>query len=79
MAEVVANLHVSEVNEELGLNLPEEEDFETLGGYVLAQFGRFPKQGESFVRDEVEFTVTEASDRRVLKVKVRRLAPGTAG
>jgi putative hemolysin len=69
--ELEATLHVSEVNEELGLDLPEEADFETLGGFVLAEFGRFPRAGEAFVHDAHEFSVLEASDRRVLKVLVR--------
>jgi CBS domain containing-hemolysin-like protein len=74
-ADVVASLRISEVNEELELELPEEEDFETLAGFVLARLGHFPKPGEALVEDEVEFTVLEASDRRVLRVRVRRLAP----
>ncbi len=69
--ELEATLHVSEVNEELGLDLPEEADFETLGGFVLAEFGRFPRAGEAFMRDAHEFSVLEASDRRVLRVLVR--------
>ncbi len=72
--ELEATLHVSEVNEELGLDLPEEADFETLGGFVLAELGRFPRAGEAFQRDGVEFAVLEASDRRVLRVLVRRSA-----
>ena len=73
--EVDASLHVSEVNEALDLELPEESDFETLGGFVLAELGRFPKRGERFRSDGCEFTVVEANDRRVLKVRVRRLEP----
>ena len=34
--EIQAGLHVSEVNEALGLEIPEEEAYETLGGFVLA-------------------------------------------
>jgi putative hemolysin len=71
--EVDARLHVSEVNEALDLDLPEESDFETLGGFVLAELGRFPKRGEGFQRDGREYIVIEANDRRVLKVRVRRL------
>ena len=74
-AEVRASAHVSDVNEELELDLPEEEDYETLAGFVLAELGRFPRRGESFVRGDVEFVVTEASDRRVLSVRVRKLEP----
>jgi len=72
--EIEAAVHVSEVNEALGIHIPEEEDFETLGGFVLAELGHFPKKGEKFVRDEVEFAVVEASDRRVLKVLVSKSA-----
>lgn len=72
--EVQASLHVSEVNEALGLRIPEEEDFETLAGFVLARLGHFPKAGESFASEEVNYSVAEASDRRVLKVRVQRPA-----
>ncbi len=75
-AEVEATHRISEVNEDLGLALPEEEDYETLGGFVLAEFGHFPKEGERFVHNDVEFSVLEANDRRVLRVGVRRLAAG---
>jgi len=75
---VAASLHVTDVNEALDLELPEEEDYETLGGYVLAELGRFPTAGESFERDDVRYSVTEANDRRVLRVRVRKLAPEQA-
>lgn len=72
--DVQAGLHVSEVNEALGLQIPEEEDFETLGGFVLAELGHFPKVGESFRHRDVEYSISEASDRRVLRVAVSRSA-----
>lgn len=70
--EVEAGVHVTDVNETLGLTLPEEADFETLGGFVLSELGRFPKEGESFEHDGTRFGILEASDRRILKVLVRR-------
>ena len=70
IAEVDASLHVTEVNEELDLELPEEEDFETLGGFVLAELGRMPKAGDCFEHGGVDFAVVEASDRRVITVRV---------
>jgi len=63
---------VSEVNEELDLDLPEEEDYETLAGFVLAEMGRFPKVDESFEWNALQFTIAEATDRRVLEVVIRR-------
>ncbi len=69
--EVLGGARMGEVNEGLELDLPEEEDYETLAGFVLAELGRFPRRGESFEWDGIEFTVIEASDRRVLKVLLR--------
>lgn len=77
-AEVDASLHVSEVNQELELDIPEGEDYETLAGFVLSELGHFPKRNERFALGGVEYTVLEASDRRVLKVGVRSLAQEVA-
>ncbi|HUR26921.1 MAG TPA: hemolysin family protein [Planctomycetota bacterium] len=74
VVEIDAALHVSEVNELVDLDLPETAGYETLGGFVLAEFGRFPQRGESFMRGATEFQVSEVTDRRVLKVRVRKLA-----
>jgi putative hemolysin len=71
---VPAALHVSDVNESLDLDLPEEEDYETLAGFVLAQLGHLPKQGEGFDHEGVRYDIAEASDRRVLLVQVSKVA-----
>jgi CBS domain containing-hemolysin-like protein len=76
-AEVDATMHVSEVNEALDLDLPEEADYETLGGFVLAQLGHVPQRGEHFTRGTAEFAVVDANDRRVLKVRVKKV-PATS-
>lgn len=73
-ADVDASLRVSEVNEELELGLPEDADYETLAGFVLSKLGHFPKSGESFQDGDIEYTVLEANDRRVIKMRVERLS-----
>jgi CBS domain containing-hemolysin-like protein len=70
--EADASLHVSDVNEALDLEIPEESDYETLGGFVLSEIGRFPSSGEAFTSNGVTFRVSEASDRRVLRVVLER-------
>ena len=70
--DVDASLHVAEVNEELGLTIQEEADYETLAGFVLSEIGRFPLSGEHFDADGVRYVVREASDRRVLRVEIDR-------
>lgn len=78
VAEVEAGLRVAELNEALELELPEDEDFETLGGFVLSELGHLPRVGEHFEREGVTYTITEASDRRVLRVQVRTGASAVA-
>jgi CBS domain containing-hemolysin-like protein len=78
VAVIDATTHVTDVNEALDLSIPEEADYETLGGFVLAELGRFPEAGERFERSNAEFEVLDANDRRVLSVRVRRLREGAA-
>ena len=63
------------MNEELDLDLPEEEDFDTIAGFALSRMGRFPKPGEGFQWDGLELAVTKANDRRVFEVLLRPPSP----
>ena len=69
-ADVVARAHLSEINETLGTDLGEEEDFDTIGGLVVNKLGRIPTAGESVRIGDVRITVTEASRRKVEKVRI---------
>lgn len=71
VAVIEAGLRMAEVNEAMDLELPEEEDYETLGGFVLSELGHLPKPGEAFEWEGTLFEVIEASDRRVIRVRVR--------
>jgi len=83
-SDVDASLHVSDVNEALGTEIPEEEGYETLAGFVLSELGHVPQKGEVVLAGTAEFRVLEASDRRILRIGVRALQPsrestGTTG
>jgi CBS domain containing-hemolysin-like protein len=73
IAEVVGRAHLDEVSEELGIDLPEREDVDTIGGLVVAQLGRIPVAGESIQLSSVRITVLEASGRRVERLRVQVL------
>jgi putative hemolysin len=74
-AEVEGSARIPEVNERLNLELPTDEGYETLAGFVLSEFGRVPRRGESFQRHGHEFSVLDATDRRVLRVRIRVAVP----
>ena len=56
--EALGRAHVDEINALMGFDLPEDEDFDTIGGFVFAEFGRVPTVGESITwNDAVQVTV----------------------
>jgi putative hemolysin len=71
--EVVADARVSadEIEDQLGVKLPEGE-YDSVGGFILDQLGRLPAAGEVVVWDDLEFTVQEVSENRILRVRVVR-------
>jgi len=74
VCEAVGRAHVDEINALMSFDLPETEDFDTIGGFVFAEFGRVPAVGESITwHDSVRVTVLEASRRRVNRVRLERI------
>ena len=64
-----SRLSISEANEVLGIYLPTTE-FHTVGGLVLARLRHIPTQGEFIVEAGYRFTVVEASERAIAKLRV---------
>jgi CBS domain containing-hemolysin-like protein len=74
VCEALGRAHIDEINDAMSFDLPEEEDFDTIGGFVFAEFGRVPSVGESITwQDSVRVTVLEASRRRVNRVRLERV------
>ena len=68
-----ASLTVGEVEERLGSNLEDGDgEYDTLSGFVTNHFGDIPEVGQSFVHEGWAFTVEEADQRRVTRVRVER-------
>lgn len=68
-----AHEHVRDVNGALDIDvIPEDDDYETLGGFVLDNLGHIPKPGESFVFKSLHVEVLSADERKVGRVRIRR-------
>lgn len=63
--EVDATMPVDEANEELGLHLPEEEDYDTIAGYLLSTLGRIPSEGEIIRCGDDEIRIKQATSRQI--------------
>ena len=51
-----------------------DEDFDTVGGYVVNQFGHLPERGEKVIIGQFEFRVVRADNRRVHLLEMKVLA-----
>jgi CBS domain containing-hemolysin-like protein len=40
-------LRLDEVEERVGLDIPEDEDYDTIGGFVMAELGKVPERGDT--------------------------------
>ena len=59
---------IEELNEKYGLNIPEEDGYETLGGYILDKVGEIPEEGDEFDIDHFHIKINKTSPNQILKV-----------
>ena len=69
--EVDAKVHIEDINEALGVELPEEEEYDTIGGFLFSQMGKVPVPGDTFTSHFVEFTILDADERRIRNPQAR--------
>ena len=73
VAEADARVRLDEMNRLMGLNLPEEAGFETLGGYLSTTLGKIPPTGTVATLGPARFTVLDAEPQRINRVRVELL------
>ncbi|WP_423063936.1 HlyC/CorC family transporter [Candidiatus Paracoxiella cheracis] len=64
---------IDEFNEYFGTEI-NDEDFDTIGGYIMQQFGHMPTRGESIMIDSFKITVVLASKRRMQLLRLTKVA-----
>lgn len=70
---VMALTRIDEFNEYFAANL-DDDDYETVGGLVMGEFGRLPRRGEQTFFGGFGFRVTQADRRRIHRLEVTRQA-----
>ena len=73
VCEAMGRVHIDEINERLGLGLPEDADYDTIGGFVFNELGHIPTTGEDLVWHNVRITVLDATRRRIERVRIEVL------
>ena len=67
-----AGMAISDINEELGLGIPEGA-YQTLAGFILDRLGRIPDVGDALEFGDLRFTIRTMERVRIEEVELRRL------
>ena len=65
-----ARLDVSYLNEEYKLEIPENDSYGTLGGFIVDFTKEIPKKGEQIEIENYEFTIEQATNKKIEVVKM---------
>jgi len=67
---IPGSLSIEQLNEELNLEIPLSEDYESIGGFILETLGRIPKSGELFIQQGCTIEVVLSSERKIELVRI---------
>jgi len=70
-----ASISVHELNDRLNLNIPENGQYVTLAGFLLAKAGHIMKEGEEVTFEDSIFRVEQMIGRRIMRVRLIKVAP----
>lgn len=68
---VDARMNISDAEEELGIKIPQEGEYDTVGGYIFHTTGTIPAKGFIIHHDEFDMEILKSNDRCVEKVRIR--------
>lgn len=71
---ILGKVSIDELNELLGQDYSSEnDDYDTVGGFIFNQAGSIPQQGFYFTHNNYKFTVKEVVNKRINKVLVEKI------
>lgn len=68
-----ARLEIEKINEQFSLDLPESDDYMTLGGLILHEYQSFPKLNEIVRFDRFEFKIVKNTATKIELVRLKVL------
>jgi CBS domain containing-hemolysin-like protein len=71
--EVSGKLEVELLEEDIGITLPEDYEFDTVAGFILDYLKRFPKEGEEFQYQNFKFKILKMDSNRIISVLIEKL------
>jgi len=69
---VSGGMNVTDFSEAVGVDIPESEDYDTVGGFVMHQSGKVPKKGDVIPFMTHRFRVDEMGAQRIHRVEFKK-------
>jgi putative hemolysin len=70
MYEIEAAMNVTDLNRELNLHLPENQEYQTVAGLMINELGTIPVKGATLQLDGLTFIVADSDQRRIRKIQI---------
>lgn len=67
---IPGSMRPDEVAREMGLDIPEEGPWETVGGWMMARLGRMPEVGDAYVENGVRAIVEAMDGRSIEQIRI---------
>ncbi len=71
LVEVDGRYNLDDLNDELGVELPEDEEYDTVAGFVLANLGHVPDIGEVIEIQNLVFTTLKATETQIDRLSIK--------
>jgi putative hemolysin len=72
---VLGKSEIEEVNEKIGMQIPETREYDTFSGFILDRIGRIPEEDEAFTINGYKVIVMEMDGNRIKRYLVQLITP----
>lgn len=71
---VDARMSILDAEEQFGIKIPQEGDYDTIGGYIFHSAGAIPSRGFIIHHEDFEMEILKSDERRVHRVRIKPLS-----
>jgi len=69
---VDAKMSILDAEDDLGIQIPNNAEYDTIGGYIFHRAGSIPSKGWKVHLDEIDLEVIKSDERSVQKIKITK-------
>ena len=77
--EADGRVYIDDLNDALEIEIPEDEDYDTVAGFVFSELGYIPAVGETLEAQGARFTILAADERKITRLRVERAQDAEEG